>query len=187
MNNVNLQVNDIAVIKELAGADMTAYIAKQYDTDASVINSSEVTPFHCLASNDTPVELATGIYVNRCYIGDHEYPNQNVRFRLYNGLALKAFDFFSKSGWNGAFRVVSFRDNGPLGLIHVGIVHELVLNEFLQAYPRANVGETNVNCGLTLPQMRGVISDLLYHLPSYNNASDILRHIKGIQTAQTAA
>ncbi|BCI29636.1 MULTISPECIES: hypothetical protein [Enterobacteriaceae] len=109
---------------------------------------------------------------------DSQSLSASQRYELFNGLATQAFTFFFQSGWYGAFRVVSFRDNGPAGLLNIGIVHDKVLNEFCDDFPRANVSETGFNCGMTFDQIRMFISDLAYQMPLYNNQDHFVKLAK---------
>ena len=179
MKNTDLQANDIAVLKALTGNALYQNIAEQYEANSELL--AQPVPeivFPCLASAHKPVAIEPGIFVNRLYCNDNDRIQPEFRNQLYTGLVDAAFDFFIRSGWYGAFRVVSFHDNGPLSLINVGLVHELVLNDFLKAFPRAIVSENTLHCGLTKFQMHMFLGDKLYEMPLYNNSSAVLRKIE---------
>ena len=131
---------------------------------------------HCLRAD--PRNIGPGVFINRVYSMDSQSLSASQRYELFNGLATQAFTFFFQSGWYGAFRVVSFRDNGPAGLLNIGIVHDKVLNEFCDDFPRANVSETGFNCGMTFDQIRMFISDLAYQMPLYNNQDHFVKLAK---------
>ena len=167
MKTLNIQVNDIAAISALGGSMLADIIAAQYKVIDDTKDASEMA-MPCIAYGQIPANIGPGVFINRVYSMD----SQSLR------LATQAFTFLFQSGWYGAFRVVSFRDNGPAGLLNIGIVHDKVLNEFCDDFPRANVSETGFNCGMTFDQIRMFISDLAYQMPLYNNQDHFVKLAK---------
>ena len=177
MKNLNIQINDIAAINTLGGSMLADIIATQYKVIGDNKDTAEM-PMPCIAYGQTPANIDPGVFINRVYCLDSQSLSASLRYELFNGLANQAFTFFCQSGWYGAFRVVSFRDNGPAGLLNIGIVHDKVLNEFCDDFPRANVSETGFNCGMTFDQIRMFISDLAYQMPLYNNQDHFVKLAK---------
>lgn len=179
MKNLNIQINDIAAINTLGGSALADIIAAQYEVIGDTRDTTEIT-MPCIAFGQTPANIGPGVFINRVYCMDSQSLSAIQRYELFNGLADQAFTFFSLAGWYGTFRVVSFRDNGPAGLINIGIAHEKVLNEFCADFPRANVSETGFNCGMTFDQIRMFISDRAYQMPLYNNKDHFVKLAKHI-------
>ncbi|ENR9964068.1 hypothetical protein ACEXTD_003054 [Salmonella enterica] len=177
MKNLDIQINEIAAINSLGGSLLAKIIADQYEVIGETKYTAEMT-MPCLAYGQTPANIGPGVFINRVYSMDSQSLSASQRFELFNGLANQAFTFFLQSGWYGAFRVVSFRDNGPAGLLSIGIVHDKVLNEFCADFPRANVSETGFNCGMTFDQIRMFISDRAYQMPLYNNQDHFVKLAK---------
>ncbi|EFN8261354.1 hypothetical protein EB651_20115 [Escherichia coli] len=177
MKTLNIQVNDIAAISALGGSMLADIIAAQYKVIDDTKDASEMA-MPCIAYGQIPANIGPGVFINRVYSMDSQSLSASQRYELFNGLATQAFTFFFQSGWYGAFRVVSFRDNGPAGLLNIGIVHDKVLNEFCDDFPRANVSETGFNCGMTFDQIRMFISDQAYQMPLYNNQDHFVKLAK---------
>lgn len=177
MKTLNIQINDIAAINALGGSVLADIIAAQYKVTGDTKYVPEM-PMPCIAYGQTPANIGPGVFINRVYSMDSQSLSASQRYELFNGLATQAFAFFFQSGWYGAFRVVSFRDNGPAGLLNIGIVHDKVLNEFCGDFPRANVSETGFTCGMTLDQIRMFISDRAHHMPLYNNQDHFVKLAK---------
>lgn len=175
MKNLNININDIAAINALGGSVLADVIAAQYEVKGYKEGTVTEMPMPCIAFGQTPANIGPGVFINRVYSKDSQSLSSSQRYELFNGLATQAFSFFCQSGWNGAFRVVSFRDNGPAGLLNIGIVHDMVLNEFCAGFPRVNVSETGFNCGMTFDQIRMFISDRAFHLPMYNNQDHFVK------------
>ncbi|WP_373932110.1 hypothetical protein [Escherichia coli] len=114
MKNVNILTTDIAAINALSGVELTDFLTAGYQVNWSGEREVSLVGFPCLASNKQPVEVGPGIFINRVYSKDSQSLCGKLRYDLSNGLASGAFSFFSHSGWYGGFRVVSFRDNGPV-------------------------------------------------------------------------
>lgn len=124
MKTLNIQVNDIAAISALGGSMLADIIAAQYKVIDDTKDASEMA-MPCIAYGQIPANIGPGVFINRVYSMDSQSLSASQRYELFNGLATQAFTFFFQSGWYGAFRVVSFRDNGPAGLLNIGIVHKL--------------------------------------------------------------
>lgn len=178
MNNLNFQANDIAVVNMLAGSKLSANILKKYNVEEALssLNCSSV-EFPLIADEHQPIPVGPGIYLNRVYTKENQRMNVDQRHSLVSSLARAAFDFFIVSGWNGSFRMVSFRDAGGLSLVNIGLVHEHTLDSFISSHPRAIVGERTVNCGQTLEQMTAVISSTLWEIPLYNDLNSIRKAV----------
>lgn len=123
MKTLNIQVNDIAAISALGGSMLADIIAAQYKVIDDTKDASEMA-MPCIAYGQIPANIGPGVFINRVYSMDSQSLSASQRYELFNGLATQAFTFFFQSGWYGAFRVVSFRDNGPAGLLNIGIVHD---------------------------------------------------------------